>query len=289
VTIGLLSSLLYRLLVTINCNESAAIGVFVFMKTCTLFARKTRPFGPPLKKIGIALIIANSWARAGTITIQIPADVHVEKAIATTEKEPKANLTGSIDHDSITFADPTPGLAYEAKLTLKDGTILRGVDMNWYSRVPDKANAQALTDDDRQQMTAVFSAGAQFFNVQECTLLKGNHNRAVMLVRCERNSKFHSDKGDEIIWRPELWYFQNEHGGWEKVLQTDRVMERERFATQAEYHAVVDKWKWVPELGGLKVTPKTPDLKVTLPPNAGVAAISAAVPPSTQPAVAPRP
>ncbi len=221
------------------------------------------------------MLVFASLARAGSITITVPADTAVDKAVATTEKEPKASITGTIDKTKIIFADPTAGSAYEVQLTLKDGTVLQGVDMGWYSRVPDKADAGEITDDDRDQMKAVFTAGAQFFNVQEATLIKGNHNRAVMLVRCERNSAFHSDKGDEVIWRPELWYFENHHGGWEKVLQTDRVLRRERFATQKDYHAVVDKLKWVPELGGLKSTPKTPDVAVTLPANAGVAMSSA--------------
>jgi hypothetical protein len=213
----------------------------------------------------------------GSISVTVPAGMKVDKAVAVTEKEPKTTLNGIIKDQTITFADPIPGMAYEAMLSLKDGTVLQGVDMGWYSRVPDKANAAELTDDDRQQMKAVFTAGAQFFNVQEATLIKGNHNRAVMLVRLER-ANFHSDKGDEIIWRPELWYFQNEHGGWEKVLQTDRVLRRERFATHRDYHDVVDHLKWVPELGGLKSTPKTPDVKVTLPSNAGVPS----VPPTSQ-------
>jgi hypothetical protein len=67
------------------------------------------------------------------------------------------------------------------------------------------------------------------------------------------------------------------------------VLRRERFATHAEYHAVVDKLKWVPELGGLKSTPKTPDAKVTLPPNAGVATNQAGPPPSSQPSAAGQP
>jgi hypothetical protein len=241
---------------------------------------KTRPFGTPLKGGFVAVLAFAAWATAGTITIQIPADTVITKAIATTEKEPKTTLTGTVKDQSITFADPVPGSAYEVQLTLKDGTVLQGVDMNWYSRVPDKANAEPMTEDDVQQMKAVFTAGAQFFNIQEATLIKGNHNRAVMLVRCERDSKFHSDKGDEVIWRPELWYFENHHGGWEKVLQTDRVLRRERFATHAEYHAVVDKLKWVPELGGLKSTPKQPDVKITLPANAGVATSRPASAPS---------
>ena len=225
----------------------------------------------------------STFARAGSITITVPADLAVDKAVATTEKEPKSSITGTIDKTKIAFADPTPGSAYEVQLTLKDGTVLQGVDMGWYSRVSDKPNAEELTDGDRDQMKAVFTAGAQFFNVQEATLIKGNHNRAVMLVRCERNSAFHSDKGDEVIWRPELWYFENHHGGWEKVLQTDRVLRRERFATHQDYHAVVDKLKWVPELGGLKSTPKVPDVAVTLPANAGVATASPS-PPASQPA-----
>lgn len=243
-------------------------------------AKTTRPFGTPLKGVFVAILMLATWARAGSITIAVPDDLKIDKAIATTEKEPKASITGTIDKTKITFADPTPGLAYEVQLTLKDGTVLQGVDMGWYSRVPDKADAEPISDDDKTQMVAVFTAGAQFFNVQECTILKGNHNRAVMLVTEERTNKFHSDSGDEIIWRPELWYFQNNHGGWEKVLQTDRVLRRERFATQKEYRAVVDKLKWVPELGGLKSTPKTPDVSVTLPANAGVATSSSTSQPS---------
>jgi hypothetical protein len=237
-----------------------------------------------LPAIFTILLAIASFSFAGSITITVPADLRVDKAIATTEKEPKTTLEGDIKNQTITFANPTPGSAYEAMLTLKDGTVLQGVDMGWYSRVPDKADAEPLTDDDRDQMKAVFTAGAQFFNVQEATLIKGNHNRAVMLVRLER-ANFHSDTGDEIIWRPELWYFQNEHGGWEKVLQTDRVLRRERFATHKDYHDVVDHLKWVPELGGLKSTPKTPDVKITLPANAGVPTAQ----PTSQPTGAAKP
>jgi hypothetical protein len=229
-------------------------------------------------------LFAASPALAGSITITVPADLKVEKVSLTTEKEPKTTLTAKINEHTITFANPESGMAYEAQLTLSDGTVLQGVDMGWYSRVPDKANAEPLTDDDRDQMKAVFTAGAQFFNLQEATIIQGNHNRAVMLVRLER-ANFHSDKGGEIIWRPELWYFQNEHGGWEKVLQTDRVLRRERFASQKAYHDVVDKLKWVPELGGLKSTPKTPDVNITLPANAGVPT----APPTSQPTDAAKP
>ena len=228
--------------------------------------------------VGMVISKSASIVHAGSIVITLPADVTVDQAVATTEKEPKTSLTGTIEKNRVTFANPVAGSAYEVQLTLKDGTVLQGVDMGWYSRVPDKAGAEALTDDDKKQMEAVFTAGAQFFNIQQDTLVKGNQNRAVMLVRLER-ANFHSDTGDEIIWRPELWYFENHHGGWEKVLQTDRVLRRERFATHAKYHETVDKLKWVPELGGLKSTPKNPDVEVKLPEKPGISA-------TTQPAEA---
>jgi hypothetical protein len=256
-------------------------GSVLFTGTSMTLRAVAKP-GFLLAAIAILTMPIASRARAGSILIHLPPDVNVIAAVATPEKLPKDSIKGVISADQITFADPVPGNAYEARLTLKDGTVLQGVDMGWYSRVPEKADAGPLSEDDRQQMTAVFSAGAQFFNVQEATLIKGNHDRAVMLVRLERSNGFHSDAGNEIIWRPELWYFENHHGGWEKVLQTDRVLRRERFADPAAYHAVVDKLKWVVELGGLKSTLKKPEVVITLPASVGVPMRSGDSPASQQ-------
>ena len=117
-----------------------------------------------------------------------------------------------------------------------------------------------------------------FFNHSDPLIVRGTHDRAVMLVDLRRDSAFHSDAGDEVIWRPELWYFEDHHGGWEKVQQTDRNLRRERFPTAAAYHAVVDHLRWVPELGGLKVKLGGPDVEVTVPANPGA--------PATRPAAA---
>ena len=231
-----------------------------------------------------ALMIA-ATSNAASIKIELPADTHAEKAIAATEKLPKTTLAGTIDRNTVTFKDPLPGMNYEVQLTLKDGTVLQGVDMEWYSLVPDKKNAEELSDDDRQQMNDVLKKVLSFYNINDAVLTQGNHNRAVMLVQLARDKAFHSDKGDEeVIWRPELWYFENHHGGWEKVPQTDRVLRRERFATHKEYHTVLDVLKWVPELGGLKSTPAKPDARVKLPFNAGVYTASPRGIPSSKPA-----
>ncbi len=226
-------------------------------------------------------------AFAGSIVVHLPAGMTAEKATATTEKLPKTTIDGTVAGDIVTFKDPVPGAAYEVQIAEKDGTVLQGVDTGWYSMVPDRKNAEPLTDDDKQQMTDVLKKVLSFYNVNDVVTITGNHDRAVMLVQLVRDKAFHSDKGnDEVIWRPELWYFENHHGGWEKVPQTDRVLRRERFGSHYDYHAVLDSLKWVPELGGLKSTPVKPDVTVILPENAGVPTPPPGGAPTSKPAAA---
>ncbi|KKL17373.1 hypothetical protein LCGC14_2486210 [marine sediment metagenome] len=47
-------------------------------------------------------------------------------------------------------------------------------------------------------------------------------NLAAMLAHCQR--------GDEVIWRTELWYFRYFYGGWERVGNVERVLERHRIS-----------------------------------------------------------
>ena len=234
--------------------------------------------GPTL--IGLSLAVAAS-AKGASIVVHSPAGATVRNATATSFKDPAASAPGAVVGDAVkgetvTFTGLKPGTAYEVRLTLADGSVLQGVDLSWYSRVLEKPNAEPLTDDDRQQMADVLAKVLSFFNHTDQLIVRGTHDRAVLLVDLRRDSGFHSDQGDEVIWRPELWYFENHHGGWEKVQQTDRNLRRERFPTMAAYHAVVDHLRWVPELGGLKVKPAGPDVVVTVPATAGV--------PATQPA-----
>ena len=202
---------------------------------------------------------------AGSITLVCPKDSAPTSAVAVMVKEPRTKIQGTIKGDTVTFPDPEPGTSYELQVTLKDGTVDQGIDLGWYSPVPEKKNPQPVDDDDRQQMDDVAKKVLAFWNINDIVIVSGNHNRAVLLVNLIRDKGFHSDTGDEVIWRPELWYFENHHGGWEKPQQTDRDIRRERFKTSAEYHAVVDHLQWVPELGGIKVTKEKPDVTVTVP------------------------
>ncbi len=234
------------------------------------------------------LIAAVGWAaaaRAETVTITVPADVTVKEAVATTGKATKTDVSGKVDGHTITFPDLKAKSVYDVRLTLADGTVLQGVNTGWYAMVdPAEAKADPLTDDDRQQMTAVVTQVLSFFKDKRVVTIVGTHDRAVMLVQQQRGDAdggvgqnigdggdFHSSKG-EVVWRPELWYFENHHGGWEKVQQTDKVLRRERYASRAAYHAAVDGLKWVPELGGIKVAAGA-GATVALPAGAGLAAV----------------
>ena len=215
----------------------------------------------------------SSTAHAASIVVRLPPASHPAAATATVAKDATLDRPATIAGDTVTVPDAKPGAAYDLRVTLADGTVLQGVDLTWYSRVPDRPDAGELTDDDRKQMDDVRTKVLSFFDRADLLAVRGNHNRAVVLVDLRREAEFHSDKGDaEVIWRPEVWYFENHHGGWEKPLQTDRTLRRERFPTAAAYHVVVDHLQWVPELVGLKVKPGGADLVVTLPEAAGVPA-----------------
>ena len=48
-----------------------------------------------------------------------------------------------------------------------------------------------------------------------------------MLLELMRTRRFHASAG-AVVWRVELWYFQNQFGGWEKLPNQERVLRRER-------------------------------------------------------------
>ncbi len=213
------------------------------------------------------LFISPLYAVAATITINLPDSIHAKSASASTAGN-KSELAGKIDGSTVTFPDVSPQTAYDVKLTLTDGTILQGVDLGWYDLEPVKPDAGDLDDDDKQQITAILTQVLSFYNKNEMLFLQGDHDRAVGLVQLVRDKAFHSDRGDEVIWHIELWYFKNQHGGWEKVQQENKLLRRERYTTHQEYQDVVDHLRWLPQLGGLKLGKDQKDISITLPADA---------------------
>jgi hypothetical protein len=217
---------------------------------------------------------------ASDIVVKLPTGTKVTNAEAKPLKM-KLVTPGKVDGATVRFTNLLPDTAYDVKLTLSDGTVLQGVNMGWYDMEPANPDAGDITDDDKQQIVAVLKQVLAFSNKNDLILLNGNHDRATALVQLVRDKPFHSDSGDEVIWHMELWYYKNEHGGWEKVQQANEILRRERFPTHVEYQKTIEHLRWVAELGGLKVAKDGTDVNVTLPANAGILSSDAA---STQPA-----
>lgn len=136
------------------------------------------------------------------------------------------------------------------EVTAKDGTRLLGVDMAWYAPVPAAAKAGELSEDDRKSIQEICTVPS-FYDRCEILLLQGDADRAVGLMQLVRDRDFHAGKG-EVIWRAELWYFEFQNGGWAKVSQQNRVLDRQRFTSREKYLEYVRPIRFVPKLGGIK-------------------------------------
>lgn len=216
--------------------------------------------------LGIALLALSAQplrAAGATLVVVLPenAKPQAAKALAPLLKlETPGNVAGS----RITFANLLPETRYDLQITLADGTILQGVDLGWYSDEPAKPDTPPLDDDDRQQLKELFEGVKAFENKRQLLLLAGNHDRVTILAELIRDTPFHSAKSGEIIWRIELWYFKNQHGGWERVAQSNKVLRRERFASAQEFQRQTSRLRWLPALGGLRLAKTDPPKTLTL-------------------------
>jgi hypothetical protein len=211
------------------------------------------------------LAVACAWsaiALAGDIVMQIPADNPPTEAEA--KSTAAATIEGTLDRDTVRFNNVVADTKYDAAITLKDGIVLQGADLGWYSIEATISGAGDINDDDRQQIADILNGAESFYNKKAVLFLQGNHDRATALVQLIRDKSFHSDTGGEVIWHIELWYFKNQHGGWEKVQQTNKVLRRERFPNQKAFEDAVGHLRWTPELGGLKIPPGQGILTVKL-------------------------
>jgi len=245
-------------------------------------------FRDPLKRVDrwvvFALLLASTFVRAEDLTISLPKGAQVASARA--DNAPmKLSATGTVQDQTVRFTKLLPSTVYDIAITLKDGTILQGVNLGWLNEEPVDATAQPMTDEDRKEVTGLVQPDKDFFNKIEILQLTGDHNRATALVRMIRDRAFHSDKGGEVISRFEIWYFRFEYGGWEKVQQGQKILRRDRFKSQADYEKTIGPIRWTPELGGIKLE-KGKDRAITLAalPGDTPAASTSSPPSATQPA-----
>jgi len=215
----------------------------------------------------IALFLACFADTSFAQTIQIVCDQTITKATIKLSKSGSSEITGKVTDHSAVFENLPANAAFDASLRLSAGITLQGIDMTWYSTEKARDDTEPLNDDDRQQIQTQATAITSFYNKSRILKLVGTHDRAVALVERIRDKGFHSNKGDEVIWHIELWYLKNQHGGWEHVQQTNRLVRRERFASSVEFKKTVDSIRWVPALGHLMSPGDQSTLTVTLQPG----------------------
>jgi hypothetical protein len=215
----------------------------------------------------LTLAIA-SPAFASDLILKLPENKSPKSASANSTQS-KPGIEGKLDQKSTTikFEKLDPETPYDIAVTLTDGTTLQGVNLAWYGLEAPKADAAPLDDDDRKAIADLIKNPKAFENKQNILYMTGDNTRATALVELIRDKDFHASGGN-IIWRVELWYFENQFGGWAKVVQQNKVLRRERFKDQAAFDAATSKIKWIPQLGGIKLPKDKPTTEITLPAEA---------------------
>ena len=157
----------------------------------------------------------------------------------------------SLTDKAWTFSVPKllPGRTYDLIVwtTTKDGAAVRweGVNMDYHRPIlPDKP----LEAEDRKWIEDFLRETPQFYDKCRPLWMAADHKHATVLVELARTNGFFSSKNDEVIYRAELWYFENLFGGWAKDKNTERVVSRWRGAGEK-----LPAWQYVPALGGITI------------------------------------
>ena len=108
-----------------------------------------------------------------------------------------------------------------------------------------------VTAEDRKAIEALVVDPQQFYDKVRVLRMAADHQHATVLVELMRTRDFHSDTGGELIYRVELWYFENLFGGWAKDANTEKVLARVR----GKPGELPENWQFLPELGGVVAGP----------------------------------
>jgi hypothetical protein len=144
-----------------------------------------------------------------------------------------------------------PGRSYDlivwtaaADGTAGGGVRWEGVNMDYHRAV---TPSTAATADDRKAIAALITDVPQFYDKVRPLKIAADHQHATVLVELLRTRDFHSDTGGEVIYRVELWYFENLFGGWAKDANTEKVLARVR----GKPSDLPKNWQLLPQLGNL--------------------------------------
>ena len=129
-------------------------------------------------------------------------------------------------------------------------TRWEGVSMDYHRPI---IPSTAATPEDRKAIETLITDVPQFYDKVRPLKIAADHQHATVLVELLRTRDFHSDTGGEVIYRVELWYFENLFGGWAKDANTEKVLARVR----GKPSDLQQNWQFLPQLGNLPALPAT--------------------------------
>jgi hypothetical protein len=145
------------------------------------------------------------------------------------------------------FRNLPGGANYDICIKLKDGRSVEGIDLAFVDErllhlaelrrkdlgLPAERQHTFVQEDvDSLLKYAADLKDNDFMDRSRVLYVAGHGRRATMLVELMRTREFyaqaHDAAGVQVIWRVELWYFECQFGGWERVANQERVLHRER-------------------------------------------------------------
>ncbi|HUT56762.1 MAG TPA: hypothetical protein VNA25_02680 [Phycisphaerae bacterium] len=144
-----------------------------------------------------------------------------------------------------------PGDAtYDVSVTTTDGRTIEGIDLSAadsrLASLAEKrrrqlgmppARTHKFDGDDANALLEYVRDMEDFMDIRRALYVQGHGKYATVLVEMIRTAKFYAAKSSEMIWRIELWHFQYSYGGWERIPNTERVLQRLRLP-QAEWRKI---------------------------------------------------
>jgi len=143
-----------------------------------------------------------------------------------------------------------PGDAtYDICIRAADGRNIEGIDLDFVDarllRLAEIRRKQLDLPPERSHEFSRADARAiidhvgnmkDFLEYQRVLYVRGHGRRATVLLERMRMREFYASRG-ELVWRMELWYFEERRGGWERLMNQERVLRRKRITP--------DEWRKV--------------------------------------------
>ena len=182
--------------------------------------------------------------KPGTLQGQITPAAQLKRLWAVSRATGKRYEPARLDAETGRFVfENLPGdAAYDIGLQTADGRCIEGIDLAFddarmlrlaeirrrqLGLPPERAHT--FTEDDAAELAAFAQKQQDFMDWGRALYVQGHGRRATVLVELMRTQPFYAGAG-QVIWRVELWYFENQFGGWQRVPNTERVLRRERIS-----------------------------------------------------------